>query len=365
MVPLKDDQTPAAQAGPTSVIAIIRQALPRILLLAAFGVAGALVASWAHVPLAWMIGPMLVASVFGVSGFHVPIPRQTRAIGQTLVATAVGLQLSREGVFAVSGFVLEMLIVTAGSAVLAIGLAPLLYRMSNVDKATAFFACVPCGPAEMAQLAEQGGGNGALVGLVQGMRIAIVVLVVPLGLQLAGVPVTLDAARSADLLSVGMLTLPTLGLAVFAGQLFRRLRIVSPFFLGPLALASLMAMGVETPVEWPRALTFGGQFLLGLSIGLSFRRELLGRARVFVAASALVTLLTIAGCSVLAWAIAVVDHLPVATLVLAAAPGSVTEMSLTAEAMGLGVAMVTTFHIVRLFIIMPLSPLALRFVKSG
>ena len=58
------------------------------------------------------------------------------------------------------------------------------------------------------------------------------------------------------------------------------------------------------------------------------------------------------------------DGLPLATLVLAAAPGSVTEMSLTVQAMGLGVALVTTFHIVRLFIIMPLSPVALRFVRA-
>ena len=122
-------------------------------------------------------------------------------------------------------------------------------------------------------------------------------------------------------------------------------------------------MGVNAPVEWPRALTFGGQLLLGISIGLSFRRDLLRSASRFVGASALVTLLTIAGCSALAWAIAIVDALPVATLVLAAAPGSVTEMSLTAQAMGLNVALVTTFHIVRLFIIMPLSPLALRFLR--
>lgn len=339
-------------------------ALLRLFALLVLAVLGARAATWVGVPLPWMIGPMLVASVFGVSGIRVPMPRQTRATGQTIVATAVGLQLSWAGVVAVSGFVFEMLVITAGSAALAIGLAPLLYRLSTVDKATAFFACVPCGPAEMAQLAEQGGGNGALVGLVQGLRIALVVTIVPIGLQLAGVPIVLQVSGPRELLAFGALTLPVLALAIIAGQVFRRARIVSPYFLGPLAVASLLAMAVEAPVEWPRALTYGGQLLLGLSIGLSFRRDLLRGALRFVGASALVTVLTIIGCSALAWAIAVVDGLPVATLVLAAAPGSVTEMSLTAEAMGLGVALVTTFHIVRLFIIMPLSPLALRFVKA-
>ncbi|MCB1396863.1 MAG: AbrB family transcriptional regulator [Rhodobacter sp.] len=339
------------------------RALPRVAALLVLAALAARLAGWAGLPLAWMIGPMLVAMGFGVSGIDVPIPRQTRATGQTIVATAVGLQLSRDSVFAVSGFLFEMLVITGGSALLAIGLAPLLYRLSSIDKASAFFACVPCGPAEMAQLAEQGGGNPALVGLVQGLRIAIVVMVVPIGLQLAGVPILAPVSRARDLFAIDVLTAPTLLLAVIAGQLFRRMRIVSPYFLGPLALASVMAMGVNAPVEWPRALTFGGQLLLGISIGLSFRRDLLRSASRFVGASALVTLLTIAGCSALAWAIAIVDALPVATLVLAAAPGSVTEMSLTAQAMGLNVALVTTFHIVRLFIIMPLSPLALRFLR--
>ncbi len=325
---------------------------------------GAQLAAWIGVPLAWMIGPMLVATVFGVSGVEVPIPRQTRAIGQTIVATTVGLQLTWEGVVAVSGMVPEMLVITIGSAALAIGLAPLLYRLTPADKATAFFACVPCGPAEMAQLADRGGGNGPLVGLVQGLRIALVVLLVPAALQLSGVPVVLAPSGPEELFAFGALTLPTLALAVAAGQIFRRARLVSPFFLGPLAAVSFLSMALDTPVDWPRALTWAGQLLLGVSLGLSFRRALLRGAPRFVAVSALVTLLTIAGCSALAWAIAVIDDLPVPTLVLAAAPGSVTEMSLTAEAMGLGVALVTTFHIVRLFIIMPLSPLALRFVRG-
>lgn len=336
--------------------------VPVLLVLAVLGAQGA---EAIGMPLAWMIGPMLVATVLAVSGWSVPIPRQTRIAGQVIVATAVGLQLTLGGVLAVSGLVLEMLLVTVGSAALAIGLAPLLQSLSKADKATAFFACVPCGPAEMAQLAERGGGNGPLVGLVQGLRIAIVVLTVPAGLQLAGVPVTELAAQRDALFAFGSMTLPAIALAIGAGLLARRVGMVSPFFLGPLGIASLLAMGVETPVEWPRALTYAGQLMLGMALGLSFNRTLLRGAPRFVAASALVTVLTIIGCSLLAWGIAVFDGLPVATLVLAAAPGSVTEMSLTAEAMGLAVALVTTFHIVRLFIIMPLSPLALRFVMPN
>jgi uncharacterized protein len=332
-------------------------------LLLAAAVAAEL-ASLAGMPLAWMIGPMLVGTVVAVSGRRVAMPRQMRIVGQNIVATAVGLQLTYAGVLEVAGLVPEMLVIAIGSAVLAIGLAPLLYRATDADKATAFFACVPCGPAEMAQLAESGGGNGPLVGLVQGLRIALVVLIVPASLQLAGVPITNIVAQRHDLLVFGAMTPVAMVLAVAGALVARRIGMVSPFFLGPLTVASALALLADGHIDYPRALIFAGQLMVGLSLGLSFNRELLRGAPRFVLVSALVTLLTIAGCSALAWGIAAVDGLPVATLVLAAAPGSITEMSLTAQAMGLGVALVTTFHIVRLFIIMPLSPLALRFVRA-
>lgn len=335
----------------------------RLFALLGFAVLAAEGASLAGLPLAWMIGPMLVASTFAVRGWTARIPRHTRVSGQTIVATAVGLQLTTDGVLAVSDLVVEMLAIALGSAALAIGLAPLMIRLTRFDRATCFFACVPCGPIEMAQLAERGGGNGPLVGLVQSLRIALVVLIVPLALQLSGVPVRDVLAERNDLFAFEWVTLPVLALCLLAGPLALRLGMVSPFFLGPLAVASLIALAVDFPMAFPRALIFAGQFMLGVSLGLSFDRELLRGAPRFVLASALATLISIAGCSLLAWAIAALDGLPLPTLVLAAAPGSVTEMSLTAQAMGLGVALVTTFHIVRLFIIMPLSPLALRFVK--
>lgn len=337
--------------------------LVRLPVLLGFAALAAEGASLTGMPLAWMIGPMLVASIFAVRGWTVRMPRHTRISGQTIVATAVGLQLTAGGVLAVSGLVPEMLAVTVGSAALAIGLAPLLVRLTRFDKATCFFACVPCGPIEMAQLAERGGGNGPLVGLVQSLRIALVVLIVPVALQLAGVPVRNVLAERNDLFAFDWAALPVIGLCALAGPLALRLGMVSPFFLGPLGVASVIALCVD-PVTFPRALIFAGQFLLGVSLGLSFDRKLLGGAPRFVLASAFATLVSIAGCSLLAWVIAAIDGLPVATLTLAAAPGSVTEMSLTAQAMGLGVALVTTFHIVRLFIIMPLTPLALHFIKA-
>lgn len=338
------------------------RAVRRGAVLVAAGLAGAEVAVRLGAPMAWMIGPMLVAAALTVSGWSVAMPRQMRPAGQILVATAVGLQLTPGTIRAAAGLIPEMLAVALASGVFAVLAALLLGHLSGCDRATALYASIPCGPAEMAELAERGGGQGALVGLVQALRIALVVLIVPNALAIAGVEGgaaigTLDAP-----FAIGALALPVLTLSLLTALVAHRLNLVSPFFLGPLTLASCVALAVDAPVVWPSALTSGGQFLLGLALGLGFDRRLLGQAPRFVLTSTAMTLLMIVACTALALTLSALGDVSPATMVLATAPGSVTEMSLTAKILGLDVALVGAFHIVRLFILMPLAPMTLRWV---
>jgi uncharacterized membrane protein AbrB (regulator of aidB expression) len=51
-------------------------------------------------------------------------------------------------------------------------------------------------------------------------------------------------------------------------------------------------------------------------------------------------------------------------MILATAPGSITEMALTAKVLQQGVAVVTAFHVLRVMIIMPLAPAIFRVATS-
>lgn len=332
-------------------------------LIVALGFAGAELASLLGAPMAWMIGPLLVAAAFTISGWGVPIPRHIRPAGQIIVATAVGLQLTQEAMRAVVTLIPQMLLVAFASGLFAVLTAILLSRITGCDRATALYASIPCGPSEMAELAERGGGQGALVGLVQALRIALVVLIVPNALVFAGFDSGVAGSTARGAFEAGALVLPVLILSSLIALAAARKRMISPFFLGPLTVSSVLALFLETPLVWPSAVTNGGQFLLGIALGLGFGRELIGRAPRFVIASAAMTLLMIAACGVLAVALASWQGVPAATMILATAPGSVTEMSLTAKLLGLDVALVAAFHILRLFILMPLAPIALKFVS--
>lgn len=148
------------------------------LLFALAGVTG-YAASLAGFPLAWMIGPMLLAAGFAISGRTVPLPRYTRPTGQLVVATAVGLYFTPAALTELLAHLPYM--VAAAMATVGAGCATafLMVRLTRVDAATALFSCVPGGPVEMAQLADRARGNPTCVSAAQSLRISMIVLTIP------------------------------------------------------------------------------------------------------------------------------------------------------------------------------------------
>jgi uncharacterized membrane protein AbrB (regulator of aidB expression) len=71
-----------------------------------------------------------------------------------------------------------------------------------------------------------------------------------------------------------------------------------------------------------------------------------------VVAAILTTIVLLLACSGIGLAVSFGAGIPWDTMLLAAAPGSVTEMALTAEVMHANAAVVTAFHIVRIFTIL-------------
>jgi len=283
------------------------------------------------------------------------VPRITRPIGQMVVASVVGLSFTAESVTALGQLVLPMVLVALLTIVAGFIAAAVLMRLADMDVVAAGLASMPGGPVEMAALAEHHNVPPAPIALAQTLRISLLVLIIP------PVLVAISGGAPNAALTVGERSLPGMlllfALAVAGGLLFRWLRITSPFFLGALgfnAAATAFALPVSMPPYWVLA---GAQILLGVWLGCMFDRETLARTRAFVLAAIVSTGVLIVLCAGMAFAIAAVTGIDWHTMILATAPGSVTEMALTAKILNQQVAIVTAFHIVRIFIILPFLPL--------
>lgn len=304
-----------------------------------------------HVPLPWMIGPMLAVAAVRIAGWHLVGPTGGRQAGQWIIGTALGLYFTPAVAAGVAG--IAGLLIGGALFAIALGYASgfLLARLAGTDRTTAIFASVPGGAAEMAVLGERFGARVDQVAAAQSLRILMVVLIVPSVfalLRLHGADPF--AAGATEVRWPVLLTL--LAATAIAGLSLQRIGVPNAFVLGALAIViPLTASGVDS-AAMPRWMLNGAQLLLGCALGSRFNRGFIARAPRFVGAVmvtvALALLLSAAFAALLAW----VSGIHPATLVLATAPGGIAEMAITAKVLELGVPVVTAFHVTRVILLL-------------
>jgi membrane AbrB-like protein len=231
-----------------------------------------------------------------------------------------------------------------------------LARLANLDKTTGIFASVPGGAAEMSILGERFGGRMDRIAAAQSLRILMVVGIVPLAITALGIHGAdpyVQGTRHFDAGGFAQLMAATL----VGSLVFQRLNMPNAFVLGSLAVAiPLTAAQVELSSVPPLASNLG-QLLLGCALGSRFQSDFLRGAHRFVGAVALTVVFSIILSAVFAVGLAWSVGMNPATLVLAMAPGGVSEMAITAKVLQLGVPIVTSFHVTRLVVLLLATPL--------
>jgi len=326
--------------------------LPRASVLAlAIALTAGAVCALLHVPLPWMIGPMLAVAAVRISGRHIVGPRGGRQAAQWIIGTALGLYFTPPVAARVGGIFWLLLIGALFAIALGYACGFLLARLAGTDRTTAVFASVPGGAAEMAVLGERFGARVDQVAAAQSLRILMVVLIVPsvfASLRFHGADPF--AASAADVHWPVLLAL--LAGTAIAGLTLQRVGVPNAFVLGALAVAiPLTASGVDTSAM-PLWMLNGAQLLLGCALGSRFNRGFIGRAPRFVGAVVLTVALAMLLSAAFATGLAWLSGFHPATLILATAPGGIAEMAITAKVLDLGVPVVTAFHVTRVILLL-------------
>ena len=320
----------------------------------AVGLIGGVLAAMGHVPLPWIIGPLVAVAAGRFAGLEISAFPGGRQAGQWIIGTVLGLYFTPEVTAIVAR--LWWLLILAGAFALALGYLSgfLLHAMTGVDKTTAVFASVPGGAAEMSVLGERYGARVDVVAAAQSLRIMLVVLVVPMVFAALGL-------HGADPFQPGTTEVRPQGLAVLlvatlaGGLLLARARVPNAFILGALAVAIPLTVGEINLSAVPRPLSNAAQLLIGCALGARFERDFLRQAPRLVGAILVTVAAAIALSALFAWAAAAMTGLHTATLVLATAPGGIAEMAITAKVLELGVPLVTSFHVTRVVILLTCS----------
>nr|WP_279630694.1 AbrB family transcriptional regulator [Alcaligenes sp. HPC1271] len=146
-----------------------------------FGVAllGALVASWLSMPLPWMLGALILTAATKMAGSPGACMPLARNAGQWVIGTSLGLYftpamvhlIGSNALFIVMGMVFALVLCCIGTFMLT--------RYAGTDLRTAWFASAVGGASEMTGLAERYGARPDLVASAHGLRVLMVVVIIP------------------------------------------------------------------------------------------------------------------------------------------------------------------------------------------
>lgn len=344
----------------------------RVLLTLAIAWAAAQVCLWLKTPLPWMLGPMIATALVSIGGVPTASSSVARNAGQWAIGAALGLYFTPE----VTAMVASMWWAIVLGIVCAVGLGWLfgawLYRvhaprMAQVPaaqlRATCYFSGAIGAASEMTLLAERENARTELVAASHSLRVVIVTVLIPFALQWGGIHGAEAPAMAREVHGTGLLLL---ALCTGAGAcIMRSLKLANPWLLGALLVSMGMAMLGLDVSGIPQGMVNAAQLVIGVSLGVRFRRDFLRMAPVWLGTVAVGSLALMVACALLAAGMAWATGLPWVTMVLGTAPGGIAEMAITAKVLQLGVPMVTAFQVCRLLAVLLLAePLYRRLYKA-
>lgn len=332
------------------------------------GLGGAL-AAWAHLPLGFLLGSLLVSAVlatFDLRPFGKPVtlPVPLRQSFVPVIGVAIGGAFTPEVLAQTPGWTPSLLALLA-----YIPLAHLIgftvYSRGGLPRVAAFFGAVPGGLIESVELGAEAGADIRLLTVLQFLRLILTIVLVPLifwaltgqavgsasGVRIGGEAV-LGWRDAAVLFAAG-------GLGVMTG---RALGLPAWIITGPVLFSAIshgLGWAEGVPPGWLIATT---QVVLGTGLGARFA----GADHAMLLRAGRLALLNAAIALALAFSFALalrgLTGEPGAAIFLAYAPGGLAEMSLIALSLKMSIAFVTVHHIARIVLAVTVAKVGARWL---
>ncbi|WP_426130117.1 AbrB family transcriptional regulator [Pseudomonas sp. DWP1b1] len=310
------------------------------------GALGGSLASWAGWPLPWVIGSLVAVMLTRCAGSLVPEIPHGRQVGQLIVAVAIGCHFTlpvMQQVAAHLGLIVTAVLLTL---VLALCSVLLLHRW-GVPFSTAFFALMPANSSEMVHLGRQRQADTSFIAAAHSIRLLLILLTVP-AVATFGMP---PVAAHAPLPVVWPWLIFILAVGWLAALGFKQCKLPNPWTFGPFLICAVGVGCNHLSMSMPGWLSGSGQLLIGCALGVAFDRSFFQRAPGLLGKVLLLLTGSVIASALAAWALGAGLGMPWLSLALGMMPGSAPEMSLTAEALGLAVTLVTAMQVIRMLLI--------------
>lgn len=330
-----------------------------------------LILNAANILLPFMFGPIIV-SVICVRCFHMEVewPFWLSQIGLVLLGVQIGSTFTENVIFDIKDDWLTIILITVMLLGLALIIAFFFKKIAKVNTETAILSVIPGALSQMLIMAEENKkANIMVVSLTQTSRIIFVVILVPFisyffqdsgGNRSAKDSVINTLTEALTIPNIILLTLAVLLVYIIMGKInFPTRQLLAPILV---LICWNLLTGITFTLD--NYIIAAAQVVYMIRIGIQIAKLLDQMKGRIALAIAFQNILLILLAFVMVLFIAMVSDHSVNELFLGAAPGGMSQIVLVAIETGADVALISSYHIFRIFFILFLiAPLLSYFLK--
>ncbi|WP_072526709.1 AbrB family transcriptional regulator [Staphylococcus argenteus] len=324
-----------------------------------------------HVLLPFMFGP-IIGAIICVKIFKLEVkwPFWLSELGIVLLGVQIGTTFTKNVIMDIKDNWLSIIVVSISILLIALVMALIFKKIARINTETAVLSVIPGALTQMLVMAEQDKrANLLVVSLTQTSRIIFVVVLVPFISYFFHDDSAHSAGKIAKILplsqALNIWQMLIIAIAVFIIYLIMsKLNVPTYQLLAPLIV--LIAWNFSTGITFAldHWLLNIAQLIYMIRIGVQIAHllsDLKGRLAIAITIQ---NIMLIFGALVMVYIIHFFDNNPINELFLGAAPGGLNQIVLVALTTGADVAMITSYHIFRIFfIIFIIAPSINYFLK--
>ena len=327
-------------------------------------VPSAIVADFFNIPLAWMIGPMIAASLMALSGFQVLMPRIALSSILIILGLHIGNYIDQNLLNQMINWIWTTVIMLLYIIVSILVVSKYLQKFSDYNEKTSIFSAAPGALGPLMILAEYEKSDLSQVATAHLIRLIIIITLFPF-IIVSLYPAEALELEKFDYMSQNHWNLVLLIIAsLFFIYFFDKAKVPAALLSGTLVASGILQIFDIASYKLPDASINFCLLILGASVGCRFAnktfKEVANNSLHGLVATILLVLLGLAAAFIATF---FVDN-NFLTLILSFCPGGIYEVAVIAIAFDLEPDFVAFHHIIRLLMILFVVPIILKLISK-
>ncbi len=323
------------------------------------GTLGSLLGWGLMLPAPFLMGPVLVSTLFAILRADFSVPELIKQISFIFIGISVGSNVTPEALLSFSKWPFSILLMILSVITIIFACKITLQKFFGMDMKSSLLASTPGHLSFVLSLGTETKSDTSKIALIQSIRILVLTIITPVIVVLYSGNELNEANIQKELMYSGSLIVLCL-LSIISGLVLKTLTLPAPFLIGAM-LTSAISHGTNlTPGYVPNWLEGIAFAILGTAIGARFVDVKMQNLKSCLISGLAITLTAIAICFLATSIIYKFTGIPFIHIFLAIAPGGLETMVAMGGIVNAEPTYVAFHHVMRLFFIALFIPIILK-----